>query len=49
MTTSGVYQTLDGVIPAEEPGPIHMTLVQRSATPGIVGVMGPGFGSAAPG
>jgi hypothetical protein len=36
-------------IPAEEPGPIHMTLVQRSATSDIVVVMGPGFGCAAPG
>jgi hypothetical protein len=48
MTTSGVYQTLNPVIPAEEPGPI-MTIVQRSATSDSVGVMGPGFGCAAPG
>jgi hypothetical protein len=49
MTTSGVCQTLDPVIPAEEPGPINMTLVQRSATSGSGGIMGPGFGCAAPG
>jgi hypothetical protein len=49
MTASGVYQTPDPVIPAEEPGPIHMTLVQLSAASSSVGVMGPGFGFAAPG
>jgi hypothetical protein len=37
------------VIPAEEPGPIHMTIVHFSATFGSVVVMGPGFGCAAPG
>jgi hypothetical protein len=49
MTRAGVYQILDPVIPAEEPGPIHMTLVQLSAASGSAGVMGLGFGYAAPG
>jgi hypothetical protein len=31
------------VIPAEEPGSIHTTLLQRGATFGIVVVMGPGL------
>jgi hypothetical protein len=37
------------VIPAAAPGPIHTTIVQKSATFGSVVVMDPGFGCAAPG
>jgi hypothetical protein len=49
MTLSGRHDTLNPVIPTEEPGPIHMTVVQLSAASSSVGVMGPGFGFAAPG
>jgi hypothetical protein len=49
MTRAGRHDTLNPVIPAEEPGPIHTPIVQRSAPFGEGGFMGPGFGCAATG